>query len=66
MKVNKALRNDLYTVITFPEIQRLQEIDGFKENSSLINDEPSLSEYGISAYFVRLNWILENYNDFED
>ena len=49
--------NNTFIVITFPEVQSLQEIQGFKDNSHLINDEPLVSEYGNSAYFVRLSWL---------
>jgi len=48
-----------YVVITWPEIQYYMDLDGFDENSSLINDEPMLSEYGSSAYFVDEDWLEE-------
>ena len=48
-----------YVVITWPEIQNYMGLDGFDENSSLINDEPMLSEYGSSAYFVDEDWLEE-------
>ena len=48
---------DKYIVICFPEVQDYMDIEGFDENSCLINDEPLLSEYGSCAYFVRESWI---------
>ncbi len=49
--------NDIFTVILWPEIQDLMDMNGFDENSCLINDDPLLSEYGSSAYFVRTSWL---------
>jgi len=47
-----------FDVITWSDdIQHYMEIDGFRENSCLINDEPLLSEYGSSAYFIRRSWL---------
>lgn len=56
----------IFIVITFPEIQEYQEIEGFKENSSLINDEPLLSKYGSSAYFVNIGWLSRTQRETED
>lgn len=46
-----------FTVIPFPDIQDYQDLDGFDENSTLINDGPLMEEYGSSAYMVRCNWL---------
>ena len=48
---------DLFTVVTWPESQVLMELEGFEDNAILINDEPFLTEYGNSAYLVRVSWI---------
>ena len=48
---------DLFTVVTWPESQGLMELEGFEDNAILINDEPFLTEYGNSAYLVRVSWI---------
>jgi len=32
------------------------EIEGFRENSYLINDEQGLEDFGSSAYFVKYSW----------
>lgn len=46
-----------YTVVMWPEVQGLMEIDGFRENSYLINDDKGISEFGSSAYFVDVDWL---------
>lgn len=48
---------DTYTIVTFPDVQELMEIEGFDENSHLINDDPLLSKVGSSAYFVNSKWL---------
>lgn len=50
---------DTFIVVTWPDVQELMDLDGFEENSCLINDEPLLDEYGSSAYFVRESWDTE-------
>ncbi len=51
-------QDDLFKVVTWPLSQELMEIEGFEENSCLINDEPLLDQYGSSAYFVRYSWFI--------
>ena len=46
-----------YEVVTWPEVQDLMELDGFRENSYLINDTKGLNEFGSSAYFVNTDWL---------
>lgn len=46
-----------FTVITWPDVQSLFEMDGFHENSLLINDGMLFDEFGSSAYMVRVNWL---------
>lgn len=48
---------DRFVVVTWPEIQNLMVFEGFEENACLINDQPFLDEYGLSAYFVRESWL---------
>ena len=36
------------------------ELDGFVENSNLIDDDKGLLEFGSSAYFVNRKWLEEN------
>lgn len=54
---NHEVSEDDFTVITWPEIQEYMHEDGFDINSSLANDEWSLEEYGLSAYFVNKLWL---------
>jgi hypothetical protein len=54
-KINRAMK-ETFIIITWPEIQDYMDKPGFEENSCLINEEPFLSEYGSSAYFVRESW----------
>lgn len=52
----------LYEVVTWPEVQELMTIDGFRENSYLVNDEKGIEDFGSSAYFVSVDWLEELYN----
>ena len=49
-----------YTVVTWPEVQLLMDLEGFREHSYLISDEPGLDDFGSSAYFVETELILKN------
>lgn len=49
-----------YTVVTWPEVQLLLDLEGFKEHSYLINDEQGLEDFGDLAYFVETEWLLKN------
>ena len=51
---------DTFEVVCWPEIQMLMELDGFEENSYLVNDDRGLLEFGSSAYFVNRKWLEEN------
>lgn len=54
----KPVFNDnIYKVITYPEVQFLMEKEGFREHSYLINDTKGLDEFGSSAYFVDTEWL---------
>ena len=52
--------NETFEVICWPESQMLMELDGFEENSYLVNDDKGLLEFGSSAYFVNRKWLEEN------
>ena len=56
---------DLFTVITWPEVQDLMDEKGFDDNSILINDGKLYEEYGDSAYMVRKSWLDKNYESFK-
>lgn len=51
-----------YIVVTWPDVQELMEVGGFKENSYLINDEKGMDDFGSSAYFVDKEWYLNSTN----
>lgn len=53
-----------YTVVMWPEIQELMGLDGFRENSYLINDDKGIDKFGSSAYFVDVDW-LNSLDDIE-
>ena len=50
---------DTFEVVCWPESQMLMELDGFEENSYLVNDDMGLLEFGSSAYFVNRKWLEE-------
>lgn len=52
---------DEYVIVQWPEIQELMTEKDFRENSCLLNEEPMLSEYGSSAYFVNSAWLKRVY-----
>ena len=52
--------NGTFEVVCWPESQMLMELDGFEENSYLVNDNKGLLEFGSSAYFVNRKWLEEN------
>ena len=51
-----------YIIICWPESQELMELDGFRENCSLINGERGLDIYGSCAYLVDKDWYDEYVN----
>ena len=51
---------DEFIVVTWPEVQNLMGIEGFNDNSLLINDGILYEEYGDSAYMVRKHWFENN------
>ena len=53
---------ETFEVVCWPESQMLMELDGFEENSYLINDDRGLLEFGSSAFFVNRKWLEEKVN----
>ena len=53
---------ETFEVVCWPESQMLMELDGFEENSYLVNDDRGLLEFGSSAFFVNRKWREENGN----
>lgn len=51
---------DTFEVVCWPDSQMLMELDGFEENSYLVNDDKGLLEFGSSAYFVNRKWLEKN------
>lgn len=49
-----------HIVVTWPEVQKLMDLEGFDDNSNLINNDKGLEDYGSSAYFVDVDWLYEN------
>ena len=49
-------------IICWPDSQELMELDGFRENCSLINGERGLDIYGSAAYLVDKDWYDEYVN----
>lgn len=50
---------ETFEVVCWPESQMLMELDGFEENSYLVNDNRGLLEFGSSAFFVNRKWLEE-------
>ena len=48
---------DIYEVITWPDIQAYMELEGFEDNACLADAHWCVREYGSSAYFVRKSWL---------
>lgn len=53
---------ETFEVVCWPESQMLMELDGFEENSYLVNDDWGLLEFGSSAFFVNKKWLEEKVN----
>lgn len=45
-----------YEIIEWPDIQAFMELDGFKENSTLIEPNESMG-IGSSTYLVKKEWL---------
>lgn len=57
-----TMDKDTFEVVCWPESQILMELDGFEENSYLVNDDRGLLEFGSSAFFVNRKWLEEKVN----
>ena len=53
---------ETFEVVCWPESQILMELDGFEENSYLVNDDRGMLEFGSSAFFVNRKWLEEKVN----
>ena len=52
-----VLDPDRTDVISWPWVQELFELPGFRENSALLTSQPYYDEYGDSAYAVKVGWL---------
>ena len=52
-----------FTIVTWPEVQELMDLEGFNENSSLANSEFDLEKYGSQAYYVNKSWLINHKPD---
>lgn len=59
-KRSGTIKRDTYEVVCWPDVQHLMEIEGFDENSYLIDDDKGLDDFGSSAYFVNSQWLREH------
>lgn len=59
-KRSGTIKRDTYEVVCWPDVQHLMDMDGFDENSYLIDDEKGLDDFGSSAYFVDSQWLTEH------
>ena len=50
----------MYELVTWPEVQELMDVEGFRENACLANDEYFVDTYGSSAYFVSCEWLTKH------
>ena len=50
---------ELFVIVPFPDVQSIMKLDGFEDNSCLINNSPLVNTYGNSAYFVSMTWLSQ-------
>lgn len=51
------MKKETFEVVCWPDVQHLMELEGFRENAYLVNDDKGMLEFGNSAYFVRSEWL---------
>lgn len=54
--------NDTYEIVCWPDVQHLFGLEGFYDNSYLVNDDKGLEDFGSSAYFVNSEWLKKHTN----
>lgn len=54
------MNKNKFEVVSWPDVQYLFDIPGFRENSYLINDSKGIEDFGSSAYFVNSEWLSLN------
>lgn len=58
------MKEQHFIIVEWPDSQELMELDGFEENTCLINDNKFIEEnlsIISSAYFVNIDW-MEKHN----
>lgn len=58
IEVVKEMYADDYVIYTWPDVQELMELDGFRENSVLMNEPWAIDLYGSQTYLVNRKWLL--------
>ena len=51
------MERETFEVVCWPDIQSLFNIEEFRDNAYLINDEKGLEDFGSGAYFIRSVWL---------
>ena len=49
----------MYKLVQWPECQYLFDLPGFKDNAYLANSDNAVDDFGSSAYFVDICWLLK-------
>ena len=58
IEVAREIYADDYVICTWPDVQELMELDGFRENSVLMNEPWANDLYGSQTYLVNRKWLL--------
>jgi len=58
IEVVREMYADDYVICTWPDVQELMELDGFRENSVLMNEPWANDLYGSQTYLVKRKWLL--------
>ena len=53
------MKNDIFQLVTFPDVQQLSTIDGFDDNAYPAVGGNAEEDFGTSAYFVRQSWLQD-------
>ena len=58
IEVARELYADDYVICTWPDVQKLMGLDGFRENSVLMNEPWAVDMYGSQTYLVNRKWLI--------
>ena len=59
LKYLKMFNMENYIIIDWPDIQYLMDIEGFEDNSTLINPNDNMG-IGSSTYLINKDWYNKN------